>query len=449
MLGKLIKLLILSRYTKPLLALNVIILLLDYTSMEGLHDAPHIPKTFTEEAIFMLTFPVIISALASRVVISKSDMDFLFTLPLDRKEIFTGIYIASIFATGIFSLYFGIFAVAILGTIGIIIPILLAIMSTSMSITFSSIRGLYRGLIGAILTIWFVSPYFGFPFSPLSMIIGYYYGYPILVALTLVFVYSSIRNFDNIKFKTFQGNNKPIKDLISFEGSTPFTATLKRNLSFIELGGRFNFAGTPIYKTARIKLYYIIIASTIISIIYYFIVRMIGFFSVSFYLVIVEYILILQLAQTAFMYEPLWLGLGIINPLQYVRYYLGSKSIAAFLMLLPFGIVNFILGVYSLGLVTIIGIPLSMIYLASIIARLNPIQIKDENAPNVRFTAMQWLLGLFTFPILIIVMITAFFPSIIYGIIADAILAAISLPFIFYQGFWDKVKDKMIEMGFV
>ncbi len=438
MLGKLIKLLILSRFTKPLLALNVLILLLDYTSMEGLHDTPHVPRVFTEEAIFMLTFPVIISALASRVVVTKSDMDFLFTLPLDRREIFTGIYISSIFATGIFSLYFGVFAVVILGTIGIVIPILLAIMSTSMSITFSSMKGLYRGIIGALLTIWFVSPYFGFPFSPLSMIIGYYYGYPILLALTLIFVYSSIRNFDNIKFKTFQGSNKPIKDLISFEGSTPFTAILKRNLSFIELGGRFNFAGTPMYKTARVKLYYIILASAIISVIYYFVVRMIGFFSISFYLVIAEYILILQLAQTAFMYEPLWLGLGIINPIQYVRYYLGSKSIATFLMLLPFGIVNIILGVYSLGLVSIIGIPLSMIYLASIIARLNPIQIKDENIPNVRFTAMQWLIGLFTFPILVIVMI-----------IADIILAIISLPFIFYQGFWQKVKDKMIEMGFV
>ncbi|MBW9141774.1 MAG: hypothetical protein K1T65_08880, partial [Candidatus Aramenus sp.] len=270
----LFKLLLFSRFTKPFLALYLLLVISYYFLIIG---APHGAKVPLSSTVGLLTVPVVVSSLLSGVFFTKSDVDFLFPLPLDRKEILVGLYLVSIVANGLFSLYFGAFAVDALGPAGFAVLIALVLLTSSMSIALAAMKLRKRLLIATIIGVWFLSPLFGFPFSPYSMFIGYSFAYALLALLTALFVFLSVKNLNELKLLSVQGQTQSSKvKEISFSSGTPFVAVLKRSLSFLELGTRVNYMGVSTFKTFRINVKYLLIASTLISVVYYLIVVNLG-----------------------------------------------------------------------------------------------------------------------------------------------------------------------------
>ncbi|MEW9492612.1 MAG: hypothetical protein TQ35_0010510 [Candidatus Aramenus sulfurataquae] len=390
----LFKLLLFSRFTKPFLALYLILVISYYFLIIG---APHGAKVPLSSTVGLLTVPVVVSSLLSGVFFTKSDVDFLFPLPLDRKEILVGLYLVSIVTNGLISFYFGAFAVDALGPAGFTVLIALVLLTSSMSIALAAMKLRKRLLIATILGVWFLSPLFGFPFSPLSMFIGYSFAYALLALLTALFVFLSVKNLNELELLSVQGQpqSSKVKE-ISFSSGTPFVAVLKRSLSFLELGARVNYMGVSTFKTFRTNVKYLLIASTLISVVYYLIVVHLGN-NVVLQLPIFELLTILLLAvmlifaQSSFMFEPLWLSFGILGPLRYARYHMLSRLIILEIVLAPLSVVNALLGNYTVAFL-VSGMPFLYVYMASLIALLIPIQIKDENAPVVRFSATQFLI---------------------------------------------------------
>ncbi|MEW9492588.1 MAG: hypothetical protein TQ35_0010390 [Candidatus Aramenus sulfurataquae] len=456
----LFKLLLFSRFTKPFLAFYLILVISYYFLIIGASHGAEVPLSST---VGLLTVPVVVSSLLSRVFFTKSDVDFLFPLPLDRKEILVGLYLVSIVANGLFSLYFGAFAVDALGPAGFAVLIALVLLTSSMSIALAAMKLRKRLLIATIIGVWFLSPLFGFPFSPYSMFIGYNFAYALLALLTALFVFLSVKNLNELELLSVQGQTQSSKvKEISFSSGTPFVAVLKRSLSFLELAARVNYMGVSTFKTFRINVKYLLIASTLISVVYYLIVVHLGingalndhFFGLTFLLTFLLIYVTLIFAQSSFMFEPLWLSFGILGPLRYARYYMLSRAISLEIALAPFSVVNALLGDYTVAFL-VSGMPFIYVYMASVIASLNPIQIKDENAPVVRFSATQFLIPLLLAPPLLLDYFSLFAmladPSaqLYIGVVSFLIQMGLGLPFLFWKKFWEKAQEKMLSNNFV
>ncbi|MCI2415170.1 MAG: hypothetical protein MPF33_08040 [Candidatus Aramenus sp.] len=457
----LFKLLLFSRFTKPFLALSLLLIISYYFLIIGATHGAQVPLSYT---VCLLTVPVVVSSLLSGVFLTKSDVDFLFLLPLDRKEILVGLYLVSIVANSLASLYFSVFAVDALGPAGVAVLVALVLLTPSMSMALATLKLRKRLLIATIIGVWFLSPLFGFPFSPFSMFIGYTFAYALLALLTVLFVFLSVKNLDEIKLLSVQGQTQSSKvKEISFSSGTPFVAVLKRSLSFLELGTRVNYMGISTFKTFRINVKYLLIAFTSASVVYYLIVVHLSsdgalndhiFSGLTFWLTFLLMYGMLIVAQSSFMFEPLWLSFGILGPLRYARYYMLSRTISLEIALASFSAVNALLGDYTVAFL-VSGMPFIYVYIASVIASLNPIQIKDENAPVVRFSAIQFLIPLLLAPPLLLDYFSLFAVSIdpsaqLYiGVVSFLIQMGLGLPFFFWKKFWEKAQEKMLSNNFV
>jgi hypothetical protein len=218
--------------------------------------------------------------------------------------------------------------------------------------------------------------------------------------------------------------------------------------------------GVSTFKTFRINVKYLLIASTLISVVYYLIVVHLGnnvvlqltiFPLLTFLLIYV----ILIFAQSSFIFEPLWLSFGILGPLRYARYYMLSRAISLEIALAPFSVVNALLGDYTVAFL-VSGMPFLYVYMASLIALLIPIQIKDENAPVVRFSATQFLLIPIFMPALFLDYSLIYYavladPSaqLYIGVVSFLIQMGLGLPFLFWKKFWEKAQEKMLSNNFV
>ncbi len=448
----LFKLLLFSRFTKPLLVIYAFLFVL--TSYAVLLSSSAQGSIPVSTAIEILSVPVVLSSLLSRLVLTKSDVDFLFTLPISRREIVLGLYLVSLVANGLTYLYFGAFAFSVVGAGGAILVAALTLMTTSMSVALAPLKFRYRGMVSLALGAWFVSPAFGFPFSPLSMLTGYSYAYAILASLTAVFVYFSFVNFDKVRLTSVQGQTQTrrVKE-VSFGSRSPFLAVLKRNVSFLELGVRYNYMGFTAFKTFRVNLVYLVVLSAVVSAVYYFVGGQ--FRSVGLFALLVEIYLVFIFAQSSFMFEPLWLSFGLLDSLSYARYLLLSRLISLEAIFVPLALVNALLGEYFTSLAAF-GIPLSYAYMASLTARIRPVQIRDEDAPTVVFSASQFLIALFFLPVvflgIFLYSLAVILPpsyQILFGLVFLLIMTLLGSPFLIWRNFWEKVKVKMVENNFV
>jgi len=124
------------------------------------------------------------------LLFEKSDADFLMSLPIDEKDI--GItYSLSLLLV---DLYISVFAVIILfpafSHFSVLIVLLTSIMN---AFSFFVFKG-KRKIIAYVITVWMLFSITKFPFTPLSMLSGYIYGYFILAGLDVMIVLLGIRN---------------------------------------------------------------------------------------------------------------------------------------------------------------------------------------------------------------------------------------------------------------
>lgn len=449
MLGKLIKFVILTRVNKTVLGINLLILLLEGLSV---YFTPYTFSFYYVTSFF--TFTILVYTITSGFLLTKSDVYYLLTLPIEQRKISIALFIGNFLVTGYFSLFFGLFTLKLLGLIGILVTFAFSLIAVSISIAVTNYKVVYRALIGGLLALWYSSPFLNFYYSPTAIFLGFYYNYVFLISLLIVSVYAALKNLDNIKYKVFtQSGENVIKKTIEFSGKTPFLAMLTRSFSFFEVFARVNYMGNAVFKSVRINVSYIFLITTGVSIVYYIlenIENILPIYHIATFIPIIEIIFLYYVSFSAFSFEPLWISMGLFKPIEYARYYLSSKALSIMLIFLPISIV-LLLNSYTLGIgiSLVTALPLLYIYLASIQARLNPFQVKEENMPNYRYTAIQYVITLISLPAIIIVYIPAFIPGFMAGVISGIASAVLALPFLISSSFWEQVENKMVENGFV
>ncbi|BFI75962.1 hypothetical protein [Sulfurisphaera ohwakuensis] len=428
-----------STYSLPLLILSLIILVfyifigigeseLAYTSA---HVSSILPlKTAVIELLSIYLFSY--SVLPTNRIVSKSDQDFLFMIPVDEKELAIGIICSYLIINMLLVGILIIFTAPILGFGSFALFLLFSILLSFIPIFSLRLKTLYRVLFTLLLLIWFISAYFNFPYSPLSMLDNYTPSYFILLGLTLAIAFLSLNKlniYDLVKVN-YQ-SSRTIKNPIIFSpSSSPFLTMLKKNINLIELGGRVSQIAGGQYLIARIKIYYVLIPMIVIAVLAYL------FPQLSFLILVVEFILLLNYAQASFINEPLWLNLSIMPPSKFARNYLLSKTLTLYILFIPLIISGFVSGNISFAIASL-EFPLTFIYISSILARFYPVPQSGVQILNVRRMIFT-LIG--TIPVLVILFLSLLFPLFTFVIIV--ILVSY---FFLNKRFWEKAFENAIS----
>ena len=461
MLWKLVKFLVLSRVGKPTLVLLVALGILTSLPLLLFHYNKETSLTYSYIGIFFTIFftlsPLFAPQKGSSIPgIIKSDMDFLFQLPIDSKELALGLIISNIIVSFlIFMVGISILFIPSLGLLAFPTLFLISLIPFSLSVITYSLPLKSRISIAFLMVLWDASALMGNPFSPLSMFFGYYEGYFLLALLDVLLLYLAITRFNTVGLASryFAPEEKEVMKSISFSTSTPFMVMLIKNLHFLEIGGRTNILTAQTFIVRRVDVRWLILVFTIIGVVFLVLLKIIyspvvnptvinaTYYIIIIYSLLIPYMVMFFFVISAFAFEPLWLYLSIMTPLELARNYILSKIIAIEVVLLPYIILIGIAEGPIVAMDLLIGIPLSIIFVISTSARFYPV---NPAQGRVNMTPSSILFGyIFVIPILGS-MAGAF--GVISLVIYLVFLAIISLPFMFSEGYWKKTFEKYITM---
>jgi len=441
MLWQLIKFKIKTTFRKSVVLSVILVFLLLYSEFYFSSDAKPSPYAIFGYAIggiSYLSFYFLISSIYTSMFIQKSDVDFLYMLPLEERYIVIAQSISS-FLLSLFSTVFAIYLLfPALSFLSILVVLMVSILNTFFYFAFKK----HRNIASAIITAWMLSSITKFPFTPLSMVFGYVYGYFILALLDIIVLVLAMRNASIedlvVEFYRRQGlltqSGKGTASIPLYSPS-PQIAMLKRSLNFIEIGGRVNLGGVVQHITRRVKLYKVLIITSAIAVAYYIIFAFFfkSPFAESFVVAFAGFYIIMFTSPSAFINEPLWLNLSVMTPIEYARKYILSKTLSLFIIFLPFSISLVLLNPIA-GLGSLL-IPFAFIYVVSIFARLYP--VSQSQMPQFSFRNM--IVGYLATASLIPIFLDVFFP--IGGVVATLIF---TLPFLLSESYWEKTFEKAI-----
>jgi len=433
---KLVKLKLISVFSKPLLALlfpfflfDIYISLLVASSVSTFHY-PTIHSPAANLGIGLLSFYFLIYSLipGNRFVI-KSDTDFLFMLPVNEKEIIVSLSLVTFIYNLFIMATFNFILAATIAYGSFLVIVLFSLLISFIWHVLYKFRYIQRLFVSSVLTLWFFSAYFGFPFSPLSMFKGYSIAYPILIIFTASTVFFAIKNASTQDLVQEGGlqSSKSLKSSITFNSSSLLLTMLKKNLNIIELGGRIGAGGTQ-YVVARIRIYYLLLGTIGLALVSYF-------FHITIVSLFLEFMLLVNFAQASFVNEPIWLNLSIMTPIQFARRYLLSKVISLYILFMPVT-VSFFLYDLEAGIGNLI-FPLTFIYLSSALARFYPVSQSGSQSINIRRFIFSTV-GVI--PVFAITYLSLIFP--IYTFTSVLIL---TIPFLLSKNFWEKTFEKAIS----
>ncbi|MEM0373290.1 MAG: hypothetical protein QXO96_01910, partial [Sulfolobales archaeon] len=356
MFGKLLKLIIFSRFSKWGLAIMVavtiffLVMSLLPLAISGIQSA--VPSYYS--VIYITAFYILFSYI-SGFTLMKADLDYLFTLPIDRKRLGIALYISNLIIYLIFISYLSSFSYN-LGAL-YISPIL-GISLVSLNLALQEIRTSYKVLVLAAIALWFLSPLLGFEYSPTSSIFGHFYeSLSVTLPYTALLTLLSIRkagNYDQILMKRVSRTSGVESHSISFNTSNLLRAILQLKLTYFPLVGRASFyTASGSYSMRIMRMSRVVIATSALGAVYFigfrYALAIFGSASNAGLTVAVTYIAlfsILLVGMSNLMSERLWLTVPSVG-YKFFRYVIIASGVQSFIISLPFGIASLILAIWN------------------------------------------------------------------------------------------------------
>ncbi len=475
MLAKLIKFVIQTRFSKPLLALMAFFLV--YETFIGSQTAgkTNIATGFSYYAVGASIFFMSMSLLFGGLFIVKSDRDYLLTLPLSRRDLSISLFTAQFIGYGITIIFLYGFYVAGAGDIPTTIVLIanLAILScviTSLGVISNILETWKRLILAVVLSVWSLSSILGVSFTPVSAFRGdLAYGTSALVVLGAIVVPVALRELAYVELGSLRTlmrtTSSEYKRNMSFQDKSPVRAIYSYHLSFLELVGRFNIGGSTSYRSARIKTSTVLLVSSIAGSIYLLLralsplggILPAGFSwrPVVFVLPIFLGVIVLVLmSQGTFSNERGWLAFTALDPAQYLRHLLLSRFISTLAVLGPFGVANIVLallgdsGGAQAAIVLLVTIPSGSMFATYLVARLGAVQqVKEEGFMPGQFELKQFVVILLVYVIIFLVIISEL--SLLPGLVIASVLGGLSIVLLSRASIWRGIAYRLTERGFV
>lgn len=467
---KLIKLLIVSRFSRPLILVMIFVLAYSVTmSVTVPPDSLQMGPFWSYYMIGITAFFLTLMTLMGGVAIMKSDLDYLFTLPLNRRELSISLYITQFLATGIsYLLIFGYVFAFIGGSIQskLIVAgdmVLIGLLQTSMSIISFRLRTVHKAILGGVMALYAVSPVFGFNYSFTSIFTGnILYGTISIVILNVIFNYFSLKELSTIelgftKVSSLRASAE-FRSTERFTGLTQRAAIFRRYLAELSLTGRFNMGGSVSVRVTRIRLRTLLIPMFAVAAVYTYLALAFnpadGSLSVAIMLSMMYLgIFIPMFFPEVFSHERAWLAFSSMAAKNYWTYVVYAKMFQTLVMMLPFIAANLYL--YFSG---ISGSLNAIIYLATVIptspaislyfsGKFSPAQVVDMETLPAEFSLRQMatLIPVLLFSVAAIISVVSVFSALICGIL----FIVFALILMSNGKRWDRLVYRLTERGFV
>lgn len=471
MLAKLIKFVIVTRFSKPLLGL--VAFFLAYETIIGIFAGVrgnNFSGGFSYYAVGASILFIVLSLFLGGLFVLKSDRDYLLTLPMSRRDLSLALFIAQFLGSGISIVFLYGFYVAgastLVTTLVLIVDLaLLGLLVTSLGVV-SNILGTWkRILIGLALGVWSLSSLLGFEFTPVSPFTGsLLYGSIVLFGVTMIAVPVALRELGHLELGSIRtllrSTGSEYKKNVTFSGKSPIRAIYTYHLSFFELVGRFNLAGATSFRATRVKTRTVVLISTIIAGVYWF-VSAPGLTNIApsragvIVVPVVSGIVILVLMlQGVFSSERGWLAFTAMDPARYLRHLILSKMVSSLAIVGPFAVADVVL--FFLGveralnslIILVVTIPSASVLSIYLLARVGDVQqVREEGMMPGQFNLRQLLVIL---PIYAVVgLIIASGVSLTTALVSATALAALAFLLMSRASVWRGIASRLTERGFV
>ena len=469
MLAKLLKFVLITRFSKPLLAL--IALIFAYNIVIGILSPGRtmtFPLGIQYYAVVSSTFFVTLSLLFGGLFVLKSDRDYLLTLPLSKRELSISLFVAQFLGSGMSLLFFYGFFVSSIGNVDALILLavdlaVFAAITTSLGVIANILRNRTKATLAAILGLWCLSTLSGFQYTPVSMFTGnLIQGSIVISVLGLVTIPVAFKELAEVELGSMRtllrSTSTEYKKNLSFQGRTSLGAIYAYHLSFLDLAGRINLGGTTSYRTARVKTRTILIASTALAIGYFMFVTFaptrIRLLPVAVLPIALGLFVVMLTSQAAFANERGWLAFTAMDPATYLRHLLISKILSTLAITAPFAVVNAALFFENVRLAAnslillLITVPTSSIIATYLVARLGAVQqIREEGMMPGQFNLRQLVVALTAYVLIGLMAASAF--SFMAATIIAVVLSALAGLLMAIPGVWRGIVYRLTEKGFV
>jgi len=469
MLAKLLKFVLLTRFSKPLLGLVAFFLAYDIV-IRSFTSSPQFSGAFSYYAVGATIFFITINVLFGGLFILKSDRDYLLTLPLKRRDLSISIFTAQFVGSGITVLFLFGFYLAGAGTLETTIvlvadPAILAAVVTALGVVSNMLSTTLRVGFAIILGLWCFSSILGNPFTPVSPFIGdLLFGSIALFGLAVVIVPVALRELAYLELGSMRSmmraSNSEYKKTMSFSGKSPVGAIYSYHLSFLELVARVNLAGSTSYRATRVRTSTVLVISTALATVY-LILGLSGFaglISTRPVLIILPILMgimtLVLMSQATFSNERGWLAFTAMDPARYLRHLLLSRAISTLAIIGPFGVANIVLAFRGMteavnsSITLLVLIPSGSILATYLAARIGAVQqVLEEGMMPGTFNLKQIL---YIIPVYIMVGLIAVSEiSLIASIIIAGVLGVLVLLMVASKSLWRGIAYRLTERGFV
>jgi len=473
MLYRLLKFVIISRFSKQLLIVFGVLLV--YALFLSSASSSSSSTVYHYYGPVLLTVFFVLPIASGGIAVLKSDRDFLFTLPLKRSDLAFSLFVVQFLSFGLFIIYgfaysFSylkpVFPFAVIDFIGIMLTV------TALGPLTYSLKSSWRTLLALVFAIWSLSAFLKFPFSPSSI----YVGYPlyaattsiVLAVITVPLAFRSLSRVDLDMMKAFtRYSSREVKRVRRFSGMTPLMAIFAENFFVVEVSGRMNAMGAGgSYRSGRFRLSRGILVTAVLAVAYYFIFTIkvtpksaeVALLVISIY----SLIFVMFLSMGVLGNERLWLGFMSRSPTDYLRDLMLAKSLSFVALFLPLALSNFLLALkgdemaFTFGLTLLVIMPSLLVMVVYASAFLNPLQIKEELLMPGQFNLRQLATMIPILPVLFILALV--FGAIESNLVTDAIIISVLTAVIMAgTAFWlitsrrvgEKVIEKLVAAGFI
>lgn len=469
MLAKLLKFVLLTRFSKPLLALVAFFLVYDVV-IRAFTNSPQFSGAFSYYAVGASIFFITVNVLFGGLFILKSDRDYLLTLPLKRRDLSISIFTAQFVGSGITVLFLFGFYLAGAGTFETTIVLvadfaILAAVVTALGVVSNMLSTTLRVGFATILGLWCFSSILGNPFTPVSPFIGdLLFGSIALFGLAVVIVPVALRELAYLELGSMRSmlraSSSEYKKTMNFSGKSPVGAIYSYHLSFLELVARVNLAGSTGYKATRVRTSSVLLVSSVLAAAYLFLglstfAHLISTRPVSLVLpILMGVITLVLMSQATFSNERGWLAFTAMDPAIYLRHLLLSRAISTLAIIGPFGVANIVLAFRGMSeavnssITLLVLIPSASILATYLVARIGAVQqVKEEGMMPGQFDLRQILVII---PIYIMVALIAISEISLTGsIIIASVIGVLALLMMASKSTWRGIAYRLTERGFV
>lgn len=468
MLAKLVKFVILSRFSKYLLAFFVFFVFYDIFTPRSFQGTGFLSFFGPGMLAIVLSVPIV----AGGVATLKSDRDFLFLLPVSRFHLAISLLFAQFIAYGLMAFFLVGYYIPLSG-LSSLYPLLVFLSLGFAAASLSSIFFPYslqtRLVFSFLMATWCLSSIAGFKFSPGSVFSSTpSYGAAsifLLVSVTLPLALLSLSRSElGLMKSVVSSTSKEAGKQKSFEGLSPLKAIFAYHFSIIEVSGRLNVPGGAAYRSARISIWKAAALTSSLAVLYFFVtLKFNGIIASKFNFGIADPLVFISsiyiTISPAFMgivalgNERLWLGFSAVNPYFYLRSLAVAKALSLFVMLSPFVVVDLLLGLmgYSSGFYAAVAIsfisPSCLVLMIYLYGLLSPLQIREDVYMPGQAGLKQVIGGLSVF---LAIFLTVFSLTSIYvAVLCSALIVCASAYVLKSKYFASRILKSMVESGFV